>query len=54
MRNIRLADSFKPALGIAVAQQLVILFLAAMILDGGLILQMCCYASLAFWGGATL
>lgn len=54
MKNIRLADSFKPALIIAVIQQLVILFFAAMFLDGGLIAQKCFYACLAFWCSAAL
>jgi hypothetical protein len=38
----------------AFVQQAVILVLAGMILDGGLIAQMCFYAFAAFWGGVAV
>ena len=38
----------------AFVQQAIVLVLAGMILDGGLIAQMCWYAFLAFWGGVAV
>lgn len=38
----------------ALVQQAVVIFLSLMILDGGVIAQVCLYAFAAFWGGAGL
>lgn len=35
-------------------QQLIILILAGMILDGGTIARICLYAAVAFWGGVAV
>jgi len=45
-----LARSVKSAL----AQQLILIVLAAMILDGGRIAQICLFGFVAFWTGALL
>jgi hypothetical protein len=49
-----IAPALKSAMLSAFVQQAVILVLAGMILDGGLIAQMCFYAFAAFWGGVAV
>ena len=38
----------------AVIQQVFILVLASMILDGGVVAEICLFAAVAFWGGVAL
>lgn len=37
-----------------VIQQVLILVLASMILDGGVVTEICLFAAVAFWGGVAL
>lgn len=48
------AAPLKSAMMSAFVQQAAILVLASMILDGGLIHQICFYAFAAFWGGVGI
>src|SRR6266403_18884 len=48
------ASSYRHATRSALVQQVLILVLAGMILDGGDILQICVAALLAFWGGVAV
>src|SRR5215467_3298335 len=42
------------AVNCALVQQAIIIFLSALILDGGVIAQICMYALAGYWGGAIL
>jgi hypothetical protein len=46
--------TIRQALFSALCQQIVVLTLAAMILDGGLIAQVCIFAAIAFWLGVVV
>ncbi len=48
------AQTYGQAIGSAGAQQLIILLLAGAILDGGVFLQLCIFAAVAFWIGVAV
>ena len=48
------ADTGKASIGFPVMQQVVVLFLGAMMLDGGQCFQIVGYAALAYWSGFGL
>ena len=48
------AQTYAQALGSTGAQQLIILLLATMVLDGGVLLEVCLFAAGAFWAGVAL
>ena len=48
------AQTYRQAFGSAGAQQLIIFLVAAMILDGGLLLEVCLFAAASFWVGAAV
>jgi len=49
-----IAKTYSQAVKSAVIQQGILLVLTAMILDGGVIFQVCLYAAIAFWVGFTM
>jgi hypothetical protein len=53
-KNLLSACSYRQAIRSTLIQQLVILGLTSMILDGGVICCMCFYAALGFWTGVLL
>lgn len=48
------ARTLRKAIGSALCQQIVIFTLAAMILDGGVVAEVCVFAILAFWVGVAV
>jgi hypothetical protein len=48
------AQTYRQAIGSSAAQQLIILLLAGGILDGGVILELCIFAAVAFWIGVAV